>query len=90
MSTIIGNSCTCLRELKKKLDEKTLTSEYLQLVTKEKKPDPRKLSKLPESVNHEYGWIANQEECKLEKYGPDFFKPLPLPSVYVLLKHDMK
>lgn len=78
------------RELKKKLDEKTQTSEYLQLVREEKKRDPRTLSKLPSAVNHEYGWIVSHEECRLEKYGPDFFKPLPLPPIYVIPKHDLE
>lgn len=76
--------------MKEKLDEKTRTSEYLQLVTEEKKPDPRKLSKVPESVNHEYGWIADHEECRLEKYGSDFFKPKQLPIIYKIMKHDLK
>ncbi|KAJ8942369.1 hypothetical protein NQ318_000349 [Aromia moschata] len=74
------------RELKKKLDQKTKESVFLSGVMEEVKEDPRKLIKVPESVNHEYGWVAVKPEFQLQIYGSDYFKPKPLPDVYKLIK----
>ncbi|XP_018573722.1 uncharacterized protein LOC108912814 [Anoplophora glabripennis] len=72
--------------LKKTLDEKTEQSTFLAAVKEEVKEDNRKLSKIPESINHFYGWVAKEEDFKLEKYGPDYFKALQLPDIFKLIK----
>lgn len=41
-------------------------------------PDPRTILPVPETVNHQYGWIPNKEEFRLQIYGPDVYKGLPL------------
>ncbi|KAJ8956569.1 hypothetical protein NQ314_006695 [Rhamnusium bicolor] len=76
-------------ELTHKSDETTANSTYLASVTEEyqSKEDRRKLSKLPESTNHMYGWIAKDKEFKLNKYGPDKWEGLPLPTIYKVPRH---
>ncbi|KAJ8970639.1 hypothetical protein NQ314_001095 [Rhamnusium bicolor] len=78
------NNWGCM--LKKKLDKKTEQSVFLSGVKEIEKEDNRKLSRVPESVNHVYGWVAGEEDFRLQKYGPDNFKPLPLPKLYRLSK----
>ncbi|KAG5892382.1 hypothetical protein JTB14_035995 [Gonioctena quinquepunctata] len=70
------------KDLKEKMDEKTENSELLKRVTKEKVKDTRELGNFPLTTNHWYGWVAKKEEFQLERYGPDIFKPLPLPDLY--------
>ncbi|KAJ8970638.1 hypothetical protein NQ314_001094 [Rhamnusium bicolor] len=67
--------------------DKTEQSEFLSGVKETAKEDNRKLSRVPESVNHIYGWVAREEEFRLQKYGPDNFKTLPLPKLYRIPKH---
>ncbi|CAH1160053.1 unnamed protein product [Phaedon cochleariae] len=74
-------------DLKKKMDEKTATSELLKRVTKKREDDDRKLGTFPQTFNHRYGWIAEKKDFQLEIYGPDFFKPIPLPDIYKVPKH---
>ncbi|KAJ8911088.1 hypothetical protein NQ315_000548 [Exocentrus adspersus] len=74
------------RCLKKKLDEKTKQSTFLAAVKEEIKENDRKLSKIPETMNHLYGWVAKEDDFKLEKYGCDYFKGLPLPDIYKIMK----
>nr|CAI5834383.1 unnamed protein product [Callosobruchus analis] len=74
------------RKLKEKLDEKTADSEFLSGVAPPREIPDKKISPVPESFNHWYGWIAKEEDFKLDKYGPDFFKPLPLPDIYKIVK----
>lgn len=47
-----------------------------------KQPDTRSIHPVPEEVNHDYGWLASKEEFRLEKYGPDVPKPMPLKEFY--------
>lgn len=48
--------------------------------------DNRSTKPIPDSVNHEYGWIAGMEEFKLQKYGPDVYKPPILPEYKIMYK----
>jgi len=72
--------------LEKTLKEKSKQSKFLNEILEERKEDPRKLSDFPETVNHEYGWIAGNKEFQLQRYGNDIFKPLPLPELYRIPK----
>lgn len=73
--------------LHKKLDEISKDSAFLHGVNKNlKEADKRSIRPIPESTNHEYGWLASLPEFKLEKYGPDFDKPAPLPPHYHIFK----
>ncbi|XP_018320170.1 uncharacterized protein LOC112904449 [Agrilus planipennis] len=62
-------------KLHQKLDEISKTADYPK-----PPPDVRSLKPFPNSVNHEYGWVCANPEFRLEKYGPDIMKPMPLPK----------
>lgn len=46
--------------------------------------DSRTIRAIPESVNHEYGWLIVKEEFRLEKYGPDVYFPSMLPEYKIM------
>lgn len=37
--------------------------------------DKRTTKPIPNSTNHEYGWLAEKDEFRLEIYGPDYSRP---------------
>lgn len=63
---------------------KKLQDEMATITNKLDKDDPnfkkstrdnRTIKPIPNSVNHEYGWLADKEEFRLQKYGPDVYFP---------------
>lgn len=46
------------------------------------KQDDRTIRPFPSTVNQEYGWICTKNEFRLEKYGPDVIKVMPLQDYY--------
>lgn len=51
--------------------EITKKSLVLQELVKKETPDKKTIFPIPESVNHQYGWISTKPEFQLQKYGPD-------------------
>lgn len=86
---ICDSVCVAYRfsALEKKLKEKSDKSKFLTQILEEKKEDPRKLTKFPETTNHVYGWIAELKEFQLDTFGPDMYKAKPLPTLYQLSKN---
>ena len=75
------------RELHRKLEEISKTSEFLNEVNKDTgEKDRRSIAPVPQTTNHQYGWIPSKPEFGLEKYGPDVDKPPPLPPNYGIFK----
>ncbi|CAG9761920.1 unnamed protein product [Ceutorhynchus assimilis] len=74
------------RSLESKLKEKSKQSKFLTQILEDKKEDSRKVLKGADTSNHVYGYLTNYEEFQLEIYGPDIFKPKPLPPIYHLPK----
>ncbi|GJQ84902.1 hypothetical protein Trydic_g515 [Trypoxylus dichotomus] len=66
------------KELYEKLGKITEKSFFISRKTPR---DPRSAAPLPNSVNHEYGWLASKPEFKLEIYGPDVVK-FKIPDIY--------
>ncbi|XP_063907869.1 uncharacterized protein LOC135126012 [Zophobas morio] len=74
-------------ELHRKLEEISKTSEFLNEVNKDTgEKDRRSIAPVPQTTNHQYGWIPSKPEFGLEKYGPDVDKPPPLPPNYGIFK----
>ncbi|XP_044264888.1 uncharacterized protein LOC123011501 [Tribolium madens] len=66
--------------LHQKLDEISKDSAFLSGVNKNlREKDQRTIRPIPETTNHEYGWLPNKSEFQLEKYGPDVDHAAPLP-----------
>lgn len=57
--------------------EITGKSLVLQQLLKKETPDERTITPIPESVNHQYGWISTRPEFQLQIYGPDVIRPKP-------------
>ncbi|VEN39593.1 unnamed protein product [Callosobruchus maculatus] len=76
------------RRLKVQLDEKVGSSKYLRTANKKhiEIKDPRRPPPVPPTYNGWYGWLAKDEQFSLNKYGDDFFHPMPLPPLYRLIK----
>lgn len=47
--------------------------------------DERSIRPIPETTNHEYGWICSKPEFAYN-FGPDIDKQLPLPDIYLITK----
>ncbi|KAJ8981316.1 hypothetical protein NQ317_015449 [Molorchus minor] len=62
----------------------------LNQVREEVKEDPRKLSRVPESVNHDYGWLAQKKEFQLQIYGAEYYKAGPLPDYFRAIDYVQK
>lgn len=74
-------------ELHKKLGELSKDSAFLSDVNKNlRETDKRTIKPIPETTNHEYGWIPSLPDFKLEKYGADVDSPAPLPETYHIFK----
>jgi hypothetical protein len=62
-------------------------SAFLSDVNKNlRETDKRTIKPIPETTNHEYGWIPSLPDFKLEKYGADVDSPAPLPETYHIFK----
>lgn len=67
----------CFSDLSKKLSEVSKESTFLTKIKPKEAEDPRTIKPVPETINHQYGWIPSKEEFRLEKYGPDVHKTKP-------------
>ncbi|CAG9861590.1 unnamed protein product [Phyllotreta striolata] len=74
------------KALQEKLHELTANSQMLKRIQGEPEIDRRELGRYPLSSNHLYGYVANNPQMRLEKWGPDVYKPIPLPTIYKLIK----
>ncbi|KAL3288377.1 hypothetical protein HHI36_002825 [Cryptolaemus montrouzieri] len=71
------------QDMEKKLNEMSKKSEFLKEVFTDKVEDTRSIKPVPESVNHQYGWIASKEE--FQNKIPDNMRLLQLPPHYKLV-----
>lgn len=62
--------------------EITKKSLVLQELGKKEVVDRRTIFPIPESVNHQYGWISTRPEFRLQIYGPDIMIPKPLKDEF--------
>lgn len=62
--------------------EITGKSLVLQQLAKKETPDQRTIAPIPESVNHEYGWLSTRPEFQLQIYGPDIMIAKPLKDEF--------
>ncbi|GJQ84901.1 hypothetical protein Trydic_g514 [Trypoxylus dichotomus] len=83
---------TCVREwpqrwgwildvYKKMQEDLGKSTEKSIMLEKPAVEDTRKVAPLPNTSNHEYGWIAAKPEFRLEIYGPDV-KSYRIPDIY--------
>lgn len=70
------------RKVYKKIAKITNKSLFLQELVKKDDPDERRIFPIPESVNHQYGWISTRPEFQLEIYGPDIMTPKFIKEEY--------
>ncbi|KAK9877538.1 hypothetical protein WA026_018645 [Henosepilachna vigintioctopunctata] len=75
------------RDMQKKLSEMSKESEFLKQVFTDKEDDNRSIKPIPESVNHEYGWLASKKEFQ-NKIPEKITKPELPPNYKLLIPYD--
>ncbi|KAK9877537.1 hypothetical protein WA026_018645 [Henosepilachna vigintioctopunctata] len=76
-----------IRDMQKKLSEMSKESEFLKQVFTDKEDDNRSIKPIPESVNHEYGWLASKKEFQ-NKIPEKITKPELPPNYKLLIPYD--